>query len=123
MEPKITVKKDYILVEPEEPDYLEIFISLGNLFKMHEYLSMDVIWIFHEGPAKTTYDDLYKLRDFVKDHYPASNAKPNKKVALVVETGLHKAMAKEYVKIVNGYGPEFRVFSDVGSAEAWIIEN
>ena len=123
MEPNIKVKDDYILVEIEEGEYLEILISLGSLFKMPEYLNKDVIWIFQEAPLKTSYDDMHKLRDFVKNHYPANSAKPDKKAALVVKSGLHKAMAEEYVKIVNGHGPEFRVFSDVGTAEEWIIVN
>ncbi len=123
MEPKITVKEDYILVEPEERDYLEILESLGKLYTMPEYLNKDVIWFFREGPIKTTYDDLYRLKDFAQKHYPENSSITDKKVAIVVETAFHAAMAKEYAKIVKDRGPEVRVFYDVGSAEKWIVEN
>ena len=123
MEPKITVKEDYILVEPEERDYLEIFVSLGKLYTMPEYLNKDVIWIFREGPIKVTYDDLYKLGDFAQKHFPEKTSITEKRIAIVVETGLHEAMAKEYAKIVRDRGPEISVFYDVGSAEEWIVEN
>ena len=120
MAAKIINKKDYILVQPQELDYWEIFESLGKLFKKPEYLEKSVIWIFREGQLKLTYDDLYKIKAFVNKHYP-ENAKPDKKVAIVVETGLHTAMAKDYASIIGSPAPEFRVFSDLASAEDWIV--
>jgi hypothetical protein len=119
MQPHITVEKDYILVEPLENEYLEIVGILSRLFKMPEYLQKDVIWKFHTGPLKAAYEDLYAIKAFIKRHYP-EGTKPDKKVAIVVETGLFTAIAKEYVKIVKDLSPEFKVFSDLSEAIDWI---
>lgn len=119
MQPQITVEKDYILVEPQENEYLEIVGILSRLFKMPEYLHKDVIWKFHTGPLKAAYDDLYEIKAFIKNHYP-EGTKPDKKVAIVVETGLFTAIATEYVKIVKDLSPEFKVFSDLSEAIDWI---
>jgi hypothetical protein len=122
MEPKITIKKDYILVEPPEREFWEILDSLAKLFDMPEYLNKNVIWLFPEGPLKTAYDDLYKIKDFVKENLP-DNTKPHKKVALVAETGLHAALAQEYAKLAESLALEFKVFPDLGAAEDWILED
>ncbi len=120
MEPKITVKKDYILVEPKEREFWKIIESLVKLFKMPEYLNKDVIWLFSKGPLETTYDDLYKIKEFVKNNLP-EKIKSDKKVAIVVETGLHAAMASEYANIVKDLPQEFKVFSDLHAAKNWIF--
>ena len=119
MEPQITVEKDYILVEPQENKYLEIVDILSRLFEMPEYLQKDVIWKFHTGPLKAAYDDLYEIKTFIKRHYP-EGTKADKKVAIVVETGLFTAIAREYVKIVKDLAPEFKVFSNLSEAIDWI---
>ncbi len=119
MSAKITNKKDHILIEPSDADYWEIWETLGRLLKMPEYLEKSAIWIFCEGPVKTTYDDLYRLKDFIKQNYP-EKAKPDRKIAIVVESGLFKAMAKEYTEISGGPSIEFKIFSDLKSAEDWI---
>jgi len=119
MAPKITVKADYILVEPQEREFWEILESLGKLFEIPEYLDKDVIWLFREGSLKTTYNDLYKIKDFVEHNLP-ENTKPDKKVAFVVETALQAAMAAEYTKIVKELPQEYKVFSDFQAAEDWI---
>ena len=119
MQPHITVEKVYILVEPRENEYLEIVGILSRLFKMPEYLHKDVIWKFHTGPLKAAYDDLYEIKAFIKSHYP-EGTKPDKKVAIVVETGLFTAIATEYVKIVKDLPPEFKVFSNLSEAIGWI---
>jgi hypothetical protein len=38
----------------------------------------------------------------------------------VVQTGLHMALAKEYVKIVEDLPIKFQLFSDSSSAEEWV---
>jgi len=119
MEPRITIKEDYILVEPRENDYWEVVGILAELFKMPEYLTRDVIWKFHAGPLNAAYDELYQIKDFIQQYYPA-NAKADKKVAIVVETGLYIAMATEYVKIAGDLPPELKVFSDFSRAVDWI---
>ena len=116
----ITIKDDYILVEPREAEFWEIWETLGRLFQMPEYPDKDVIWFFNPGPLKIAYDELYKIKDFLKENYP-ENAKPHKKVAIVVSTGLHAAMATEYTRIVEGLPVEFKVFSDLDAAEKWIV--
>ena len=86
MSPKITKTEDYILIEPSEADYWEIFETVGKLLQMPEYTENNVIWMFREGPLRTTYADLFKLKDFIKQYYP-EKAKPDRKIAIVVETG------------------------------------
>jgi hypothetical protein len=122
MSPKLTETKDYILADPQEADYWEILEPFSVLFDVPEYPDKNVIWIFRKGPLKITYDDLYKIREFLDKNYP-ENAKTNRKVAVVVETGLQAAMAKEYVKIIESLPVEFRVFSDLKSAENWVTKN
>ena len=121
MEPKITVKQDYILLEPQEAEFWEILESLGTLFKLPEFPHKHTIWNFSVGPLKISYDDLYKLRDFIKKNEP-KEIKPNKKIAIVAPTGLYSALATEYSKIVEEFPIEIRVFRDLATAEEWIAE-
>ncbi len=119
MEPKITDKKDYILVELREPGYWEIWESLGKRFQMSKEGDKNAIWLIHDGPLKTTYDDLYKIKNFLKENFP-ENAKPDKKVAIVASTGLLTAMATEYTRMAADLPVEYKVFSDLDAAEEWI---
>ena len=121
MSPQITKTEDYILIEPSEADYWEILETVGKLLQMPEYTENNVIWMFREGPLRTTYADLFKLKDFIKQYYP-EKAKPYRKIAIVVETGLYIAMAKEYTKTKNSLPVQYEVFSDLKSAEDWIKE-
>jgi hypothetical protein len=79
MGPKITIKKDYILVEPQVYEFQEIIGCIARLFNMPENLEKNVIWLFEEGSLKITYDELYKIKDFVKENLP-ENEKPDKKL-------------------------------------------
>ncbi len=99
MAPKIAIKKDYILVEPSEVDYWEIWASIGAELNLPEFPNKNDIWVFRDGPIKLTYVDLYKLKDFIQENYP-ENAKRNK-TALVAETGIQKAMAEFFVQIAE----------------------
>ena len=60
-----------------------------------------------------------KIREILCNNYP-KNANPDRKVAIVVQTGLHMALAKEYVKIVEDLPIKFQLFSDLSSAEEWV---
>ncbi len=122
MLPEITIKEDYILIEPLEPEFWEVYLSLGKLLKMPEYRYKNVIWKFNEGPLRITYDDLYRIKGLLEENYP-ENVKLNKKAALVVAGGLHAAMATEYTKIAADFPVEFKVFSDLAAAEKWIVQN
>ena len=122
MTSKITLEseKDYILVEPEAGNYWEICECFGRELKVPEYPDKNAIWSFPDVPLKLIYDELYKISEIICNNYP-KNAKPDRKVAIVVQTGLHMALAKEYVKIVEDLPIKFQVFSDLRSAEEWII--
>jgi len=37
MTPKMTIKKDYILIKPQENEYWEIWEATGRLLKIPEY--------------------------------------------------------------------------------------
>ena len=64
--------------------------------------------------------DAISIKDFLKENFP-EHAKPSKKTAIVVSTGLHAAMATEYCKMVDGLPVEFKIFSDLTAAERWMI--
>ena len=121
MAPKITAKEEYLLVEPLT-EFWEILEALARLLKMPEYLQKNVIWIFGDGPIKIGYDDLYRLNDFLKENFP-EKARPNKKAALVVPSGLGRALATEYTNMVKSIPVEFETFHDLNSAEKWITES
>jgi hypothetical protein len=118
MAPKITVKKDYILVEPKEVDYWQIWESIGKVRNLPEFPEKNDIWVFHDGPIKLTYVDLYKLKDFVKEIYP-ENVKRSK-TAIVVESGLQSAIALFFAQIAKDLPFEIKVFFDFQTAENWI---
>jgi len=112
-------EKDYILVEPKAGNYWEICECLGRELKVPEYPDKNAIWSFPDVPLKLIYDELYKIREILCNNYP-KNAKPDRKVAIVAQTGLHMALAKEYVKIVEDLPIKFQLFSDLSSAEEWV---
>ena len=122
MAAKITLKKSYILVEPQSIDYWELIEALGRLFKMPEYLEMNTIWDFPDDRINATYDELYKLKDFIADYYPKGSKRDNK-TAIVVKTGLQDSMADSYSKIVEDLPFEAGVFTDLKSAEEWIAQD
>ena len=121
MEPKITIKEDYVLIEPREAEFWEIAESLGRLFKIPEFPYKDVIWNFDAGSLKITYKESYKIKDFIKENEP-EEIKPDKKIAIVASTGLYAAMATEYTIIVEDFPVEIKVFPDLTAAEEWITE-
>ena len=118
MTPKLTIKKDYILIEPQENEYWEIWEAIGRLLKIPEYPDKNVIWVFHGGPIDLVYDDLYKLKDFINENYPenATRSKP----AMVVVSGLHASLAESFAQIAKDLPYEIKVFTDLQSAEEWI---
>ena len=121
MLPKITIKKDYILVEPSKGvNYWEIYEGVGELLTMKEFPRKNDVWVFRNGPVRLSYEDLYKLKDFVTVHYP-KNFKGHK-TAIVVETGFQSALSKIYAIITDVLPFEIKVFSDIQSAENWIIK-
>ena len=116
---KITIKSNYILVEPQTNSYWEILEAFGRLFKMPEYLDKNTIWIMSEGPIDGSYDDLYKFGDFASKHYPKS-AKQDNKSAIVVKTGLIRGLIDLWAKIAEDIPYEIKVFSDIRDAEEWL---
>ena len=119
MESKITVRKDHILVEPQEAELWEILRSLGELFRIPEHRNTNVIWVFRDGSLKVTFDDLYKIKKIARDKLP-KNYRPDRKIAIVVETPFQKALASVYSRIEADIPVEFEVFSDLSTAENWI---
>ena len=117
---KLDSQKDYILVEPEAGNLWEICDCFGRELKVPEYEDKNAIWSFSDVPIKLIYDELYTIKEIICQNYP-KNAKPDRKVALVTKSGLQMALAKEYVNIVQDLPVKFQVFSDLHSAEEWII--
>ena len=119
MEPKITVKEDYILVEPKEgTDFREIRRGIARLIYVPEISDKNDIWIFPEGLGKLSHDDWYKLRGIIKEIHPKDSKAS--KTALVVESEVRSSMAEAFTQIAEDLPHEFRVFSSLQDAEAWI---
>jgi len=121
MSAKITLKNTYILIEPQSIDYWEIIEALGRLFKMPEYFEMNTIWDLPDDRINATYDQLYKIRDFIADYFPKGSKQGNK-TAIVVKTGLQDSLADSYTKIIEDLPLEASVFADLKSAEDWIVQ-
>ena len=119
MSPEITIKKDYILIEPKEgTDYSEIKRGVARLFYANKIPEKNRIWVFREGPEKFSYDDLHKLRDIVKENYP--NDHKINKTAIVIESEFQSSMAQSFKQVAKDLPFEIRVFSDFQAAENWI---
>jgi hypothetical protein len=121
MAPKITIKENYILVEPQEGiDFREIQQGVARLFYVEGIPEQNRIWVFREGPLNLSYDDLQKLRDVIKEYYP-KDARINK-TAIVVESETQADMAEAFTKIAEDLPQQFKVFSNLADAEAWVNE-
>ena len=119
MSPEITIKKDYILIEPKKgTDYSEIQRGVARLFYVNEIPEKNRIWVFREGPEKFSYDDLHKLRDIIKENYP--NDHKIDKTAIVIESEFQSSMAESFRQITKDFPFEIRVFSNFQAAEDWV---
>jgi hypothetical protein len=119
MSPRITIKEDYILVEPKEgTDLREIQQGVARLFYVEGIPEQNRIWVFREGPQNLSLDDLPVLRDIIKENYPAA-ARINK-TAIVVESGTQSDLAAAFTKIAQDLPQLFKVFSNLADAEAWV---
>ena len=119
MSPKITLKTDYVLIEPKEgTDFREIQRGVARLFYVEGIPRQNRIWVFREGPENLSYDDLNKLKAVIKENYPEST-KVNK-TAIVVESGLQTALAESFTKIAADLPQTFKVFSKLSDAENWV---
>ncbi len=121
MSPEITINKDYNLVEPKEGiNYREIRRAVARLFYASEIPEKNGIWVFREGQEKFSYDDLYRLKDLIKENYP-KDVKINK-TAIVVESDFQSRVAESFRQIAEDLPFEIRVFSDFRAAENWVKE-
>ena len=121
MAPKITVKKDYILVEPKEVDYSQIWEGIGKVCNLSEFSEKNDIWVFRESPIKLTYVDLHRLKEYVEEIYPEDVTRS--KTAIVAATGVQLGMAVIFSQIAEDLPFEIKVFSDFQAAEDWIIKD
>jgi hypothetical protein len=99
-------------------DFWEIIEGIGKLFTMDGFPQKNDIWKFREGPLSFQYEDLYKIKDFVAEHYP--NYRNGHKTAIVVENGFQAGLAKEYTYITKDLPFATKVFFEIESAEDWI---
>jgi hypothetical protein len=119
MSPQITIKKDYVLIEPKEgTDYWEIQRGVARLFYVDEIPKKNRIWVLREGPEKFSYDDLHKLRDIIKENYPADHQID--KTAIVIESEFQSSMAESFRQVAKDLPFEIKVFSDFQAAEDWV---
>jgi hypothetical protein len=121
MSPQITIKEDYVLVEPKEgTDFWEIQRGVARLFYADRIPEKNRIWVFREGPQKLSGDDLHKLGEIIKENYP-SDAKINK-TAIVVASEMQSSMAESFAQIGEDLPQTFKVFSNLADAEVWVKE-
>jgi hypothetical protein len=121
MAPEISILKNYILMEASRGfDYWEIMEGIGMLLNMQEYPEKNDIWVFRDGPIRLYYDDLYNIRDFLKQNYHEDSIRS--KTAIVAETGIIFGVAESFAQIAKDLPYEIRIFSDIQSAENWITE-
>jgi hypothetical protein len=121
MSPEITIKEDYILIEPKEgTDFREIQRGVARLFYVEGIPEQNRIWVFREGPENLSHDDLYKLKGIIKENYP-KDARINK-TTIVVESGFQSRMAESFRQFSKDLPFEIQVFSDFQAAEDWIKE-
>lgn len=119
MPPEITIKKDYILIEPKAGiDLREIQQGVARLFYVKEIPEQNRIWVFREGPQNLSYDDLPRLKDIIKENYP-DDSRINK-TALVVESTFQSDLAEAFIKMTEDLPQTFKVFSSLADAEEWI---
>ena len=121
MSPRITIKKDYILIEPKDGiDFRDIQQGVARLFYVEGIPEENRIWVFREGPENLSYDDLHKLKGIIKENYP-EDARINK-TAIVVESSLQTSLAESFAKIAVDLPQKFKVFSNLADAEDWVKE-
>ena len=119
MSPKITIKPDYILIEPKKgSDFIEIRKGIARLYYVKEIPKKNRIWVFREGPQNLTTEDLHRLKDIIKQNYPGDSG--ISKTALVVGPGAESAMAEAFAEIVNDLPQAFKVFFTLADAEEWV---
>ena len=119
MPPKISIKEDYILIEPKEGlDFREIQQGVARLFYVEGIPEQNRIWVFREGPQNLSLDDLPRLKDIIKENYP-NNSRINK-TAIVVESGTQSDLAVAFTKIAQDLPQQFKVFSNLADAKAWV---
>jgi len=110
------------LIEPEEgTDFRDIQRGVARLFYVEGIPQQNRIWFFREGPKNLAFDDLKKLKDIIKENYPA-DAKINK-TAIVVESGLQTSLAESFTKIAVDLPQQFKVFVNLADAEVWVKEH
>ena len=119
MSPQITIKEEYVLIEPKEgTDFWEIQRGVARLFYADRIPDKNRIWVFREGPEKLSDDDLHKLKDIIKENYP-SDAKISK-TAIVVTSELQSKLAESFAQIAEDLPQNFKVFSNLADAEDWV---
>ena len=119
MPPEITIKRDYILIEPKAGvDLREIQQGVARLFYVKGIPEQNRIWVFPEGPLNVSYDDLHRLKKITKENYP-ENSRINK-TALVVQPGAQSDLAEAFAEIAEDLPQTFRVFSSLAEAEEWV---
>jgi len=119
MAPKITIRKNHIVLEPREGTSLhEIRGGLARLYYIPGFPDKNRIWVFREGPEDITVEDLQGLKEFVEENYPEHAS--IRKTAIVIETGFQAHMAATFQRIAADLPYEIRVFTDIESAEEWV---
>jgi hypothetical protein len=76
--------------------------------------------VCREGQEKFSYDDLYRLKDFIKENY-LKDVKISK-AAIVVESDFQSRMAESFSRISEDLPFEIQIFSDFQTAEDWVKE-
>jgi hypothetical protein len=121
MAPDITIKKDYILVEPDKgADFREIKKGLARLYYVEGIPEQNRIWIFRGGPKKLSEDDLDRIKSMVQNYYPPDAE--IRKTAIVIESEPMERLAHAFIEIASDLPQTFKIFSSLKDAEDWVKE-
>ena len=78
------------------------------------------IWVFRKGPQNVSQDDLFRLKEIIKENYPP-NSRINK-TAIVVESDRQTSLAESFIEIAGDLPQQFKVFANLQDAEDWVKE-
>ena len=118
---KFTNYDDYILIEsPTGMDYWEIIEGIPKLILMPDFDNKNDIWVFRSGQIKMAHTDLYAIKSLVEE-ICSKNSKGSK-TAIVTNNEFQQTYGLLYSDICKDLQREIRVFTDLKSAENWILE-
>lgn len=114
----ISTKSDYLLVQPERFDFLEISYLVKSLFARKDFPEKNDIWVLTDVPLDITLGELWELKEFSERNAPPGFV--GHKTAIVAEDRIHRAIVRIYDVMTASLPVKFRAFSSLEEAEKWV---